>query len=51
MSRIKLLSCRFLGLIKNIWTALYYNPGHNILRYFDVWQNIRVTTSEKNRDY
>ena len=27
-----------------------YNPGHNILRHFDVWQNFRVTTSETNRD-
>ena len=28
-----------------------YNPGHNILRHFDVSQNFRVTTSETNRDY
>ena len=28
-----------------------YNPGHNILRHFDVWQNFGVTTSETNRDY
>ena len=28
-----------------------YNPGHNILRHFDVSQNVRVTTSETNRDY
>ena len=28
-----------------------YNPGHNILKHFDVWQNFRVTTSEMNRDY
>ena len=28
-----------------------YNPGHNSLRHFDVWQNFRVTTSETNRDY
>ena len=27
------------------------NPGHNIPRYFDVWQNFCVTRSEKNRDY
>ena len=26
----------------------YYNPGHNILCYFEVWQNFRVTTSETN---
>ena len=30
---------------------LLYNPGHNILRHFDVWQNFRVTTSETNGDY
>ena len=30
--------------------AQNYNPGHNILRHFDVWQNFRVTTSEMNRD-
>ena len=28
-----------------------YNPDHNILRHFDVWQNFCVTTSETNRDY
>ena len=26
----------------------YYNPGHNILWHFEVWQNFRVTTSETN---
>ena len=31
--------------------AFIYNPGHNILRHLDVWQNFRVTTSETNRDY
>ena len=30
---------------------LYYNPGDNILRRFNVWQNFRVTTRETNRDY
>ena len=29
---------------------VYYNPGHNILRHFDVCQNFRVTTNETNRD-
>ena len=28
-----------------------YNPDHNILRHFDVWQNFRVATSETNRGY
>ena len=27
-----------------------YNPGHNILRLFDVLQKIFVTTSETNSD-
>ena len=27
------------------------NPGHNIFRHFNVWQNFRITTSETNRDY
>ena len=26
----------------------YYNPGHNILWHFEVWQNFCVTTSETN---
>ena len=29
----------------------YYNPGHNILRHFDVWKTFRITTSERNRSY
>ena len=28
-----------------------YNPGHNILRLFDVFPNFLVTTSEMERDY
>ena len=36
-----------------IWNEIFfetltnYNPGHDILRLFDVWQNFLVTTSEK----
>ena len=32
------------------YVYIIYNPGHNIVRYFDVRQNFRVTTSETNRD-
>ena len=29
------------------WYLLWiYNPGHNILKHFDVWQNFCVTASE-----
>ena len=35
----------------NCKISFNYNPGHNILRHFDVWQNFRVTTSETNGDY
>ena len=44
--------------IARLWNSLpiecfllTYNPGHNILRHFDVWQNFRVSTSETNCDY
>ena len=41
--------------VPSSWTPLIrdsnYNPGHNILRYFDVSPNFRVTTSETNCDY
>ena len=30
---------------------IYYNLGHNILRFFDVLPNFSFTTSEANRDY
>ena len=33
------------------YVYIIYNPGHNIVRYFDFRQNFRVTTSETNRDY
>ena len=36
---------------KNSESCWNYNPGHNTLRHFDVWQNFRVATSEANRDY
>ena len=29
----------------------YYNPGHNILRLFDVLPNFAFTTSELKRDH
>ena len=32
-------------------TSVNYDPGHNILRQFDVWQIFRVTTSETSLDY
>ena len=28
-----------------------YNPGQNILRHFDIWQNFHGSTSETDRDY
>ena len=30
---------------------LAYNPGHNILRLFDVFPNFLFITSEMNREY
>ena len=41
--------------VPSSWTLLIrdsnYNPGHNILRHFDVSPNFCVTTSKTNRDY
>ena len=39
------------GQIQQEQSYLSYNPGHNILRHFDIWQNLGVTTSETIRDY
>ena len=35
-----------------IWALCsYYNPGHNILRHFDVLPNFSFTTNETNRHH
>ena len=35
----------------NVSSYHCYNPGHNILRLFDILPNFLFTTSEKNGDY
>ena len=35
----------------NMVDCYSHNPGHNILRHFDVSQNFCATTSKTNGDY
>ena len=46
---IQIKGGKSLQLDTNFW--VFYNPGHNILRHIDVWQNFCISTSETNRDY
>ena len=39
------------NIVESLTLQTSYNPGHNILRHFDVQQNFRVITSQTNRDY